>query len=85
LDDLPNSQCYRDNLPHTAAASSGAPPSPYLHDPLEGVEISGSPGSRTFSLTEGSLVPEGDPNSAEMEAEAINLRARRLEDKIARP
>jgi hypothetical protein len=78
----------------------GAPSSPYLHDPLEGVEISGSPGSRTFSLTEGSLVPEGDPidgtggtvykeayrlrrsirendpNSAEMEAEAINLYER---------
>jgi hypothetical protein len=81
-------------------AVPGAPPSPYLHDPLEGVEISGSPGSRTFSLTEGTLVPEGDPidgtggtvykeayrlrrsirendpNSAEMEAEAINLYER---------
>jgi putative CocE/NonD family hydrolase len=77
-----------------------AKPAPYLHDPLEGVEISGSPGSRTFNLIEGSLEPKGqpidgtggtayqeayrlrrsiredDPNSAEMEAEAINIYER---------
>lgn len=76
-------------------AVPGTPPAPYLH-PLEGVLISGEPGSRTFSLTEGSLEPKGDridgvptlykeayrlrrsireddPNTAEWEAEAINL------------
>jgi uncharacterized protein len=81
-------------------AQPGAPLSPYGHDPLEGVQITGEPGSRTFSLTEGTLVPEGeriegtggtayqeayrlrrsiredDPNSAEMEAEAINVYER---------
>jgi uncharacterized protein len=80
-------------------ALPGTPPAPYSH-PLEGVEISGEPGSRTFSLTEGSLNPanqrmitgigtdfleayrlrrsirENDPNSAEMEAEAINVLER---------
>jgi putative CocE/NonD family hydrolase len=80
-------------------ALPGTPPAPYAH-PLEGVEISGEPGSRTFSLTEGSLNPtdqrmitgigtdfmeayrlrrsirENDPNSAEMEAEAINVLER---------
>jgi uncharacterized protein len=76
-------------------ASRGTPPAPYLQ-PLEGIVITGAPGSRTFTLTEGSLEPQGDriagiatlykeayllrrsireddPNSAEMEAEAINV------------
>jgi hypothetical protein len=81
-------------------AVPGTQPAPYLHPPLEGVQISGDPGSRTFSLTEGSLEPKGervdgtggtaykeayrlrrsihedDPNSAEMEAEAINVYER---------
>jgi putative CocE/NonD family hydrolase len=84
---------------HDRYALPGAQPAPFLH-PLEGVEISGEAGSRTFSLTEGSLEPsdqrmitgvgtsfteayhlrrsirENDPNSAEMEAEAINVFAR---------
>jgi putative CocE/NonD family hydrolase len=77
----------------------GVQPAPYLQ-PLEGVEISGEPGSRTFTLAEGSLEPadqrqitgtgtsfreayhlrrsirEDDPNSAEMEAVAINVLER---------
>jgi uncharacterized protein len=76
-------------------AVPGTPPAPYLQ-PLEGVLISGDPGSRTFSLTEGSIEPSGeriegvatlykeayrlrrsiredDPNSAEWEAEALNV------------
>jgi putative CocE/NonD family hydrolase len=80
---------------HDRYATPGTAPAPYL-EPLEGVVISGAPGSRTFSLVEGSLEPEGDPiegiatvykeayrlrrsireddpNSAEMEAEAINV------------
>jgi uncharacterized protein len=81
-------------------AVPGTAPAPYLHDPLEGVEISGEPGNRTFALVEGSLEPKGnsidgtggtayqeayrlrrsvredDPNSAEMEAEAINIYER---------
>jgi hypothetical protein len=80
---------------HDRYATPGTPPAPYLK-PLEGVMITGEPGSRTFSLTEGTLQPEGDPiegiatlykeayrlrrsiaeddpNSAEMEAEAINI------------
>jgi hypothetical protein len=80
-------------------AVPGERPAPYRH-PLEGVQISGEPGSRTFSLTEGSIDPanqrmitgvrttfmeayrlrrsvrENEPNSAEMEAEAINLFVR---------
>jgi putative CocE/NonD family hydrolase len=80
---------------HDRYAMAGTP-APALHA-LDGVEISGEPGSRTFSLTEGSLEPtdqraitgvgtsfreaywlrrsirENDPNSAEMEAEALNL------------
>lgn len=79
-------------------AVPGAHPAPYLH-PLEGVQISGTAGSRTFTLIEGSLEPKGepiegirtvyreayrlrrsiredDPNSAEMEAEAINVYER---------
>jgi hypothetical protein len=72
----------------------------HYRQPLEGVEISGEPGSRTFTLTEGSLQPsnerkiagtgtafreayylrrsirENDPNSAEMEAIAINVLER---------
>jgi putative CocE/NonD family hydrolase len=79
-------------------AVQGTKPAPYLL-PLENVQISGAAGSRTFSLTEGSLDPEGDkidgnrtlykeayrlrrsirendPNSAEMEAEAINIYER---------
>jgi hypothetical protein len=84
---------------HDRYAVPGMPPAPALHA-LDGVEISGEPGSRTFSLTEGSLEPtdqrmitgvgtsfreayrlrrsirENDPNSAEMEAEAINLLER---------
>ena len=79
-------------------AVQGTKPAPYLL-PLENVQISGAKGSRTFSLTEGSLEPEGDkidgnrtlykeayrlrrsirendPNSAEMEAEAINTYQR---------
>jgi predicted acyl esterase len=79
-------------------AVPGTPPAPYLR-PLENVQISGVPGSRTFSLTEGSLEPAGerisgnrtiykeayrlrrsirenDANSAEMEAEAINVYER---------
>jgi hypothetical protein len=84
---------YRERyaIPGTASA-------PYER-PLENVEISGEPGSRTFTLIEGSLDPKGapidgiatvykeayrlrrtirenDPNSAEWEAEAINLYER---------
>ncbi len=81
---------------HDRYAVPGTAPAPALRA-LDGVEISGEPGSRTFSLTEGSLEPtdqrkiagvgtsfkeayrlrrcirENDPNSAQMEAEAINL------------
>ena len=78
-------------------AVPGAPPSPYLH-PLEGVQISGDPGKRTFTLIGGGgslapgskLVPavntsidqvydlrrsirEDDPNSAEIETQAVNV------------
>ena len=79
-------------------ALPGTPPAPY-ELPLENIQISGEPGSRTFILTEGSLEPKGDaidgietvykeayklrraiqendPNSAEWEAEAINLYER---------
>jgi putative CocE/NonD family hydrolase len=87
------------NLFHDRYAVPGAEPAPYGH-PLEGVEIAGEPGSRTFSLTEGSVDPtnqrmitgvgttfmeayrlrrsirENDPNSAQMEAEAINVFVR---------
>jgi uncharacterized protein len=87
------------DLFHDRYAVPGEGPAPYRH-PLEGVQISGEPGSRTFSLTEGSIDPsnqrmitgigttfmesyrlrrsvrENDPNSAEMEAEAINLFVR---------
>jgi uncharacterized protein len=41
-------------------AVPGTPPAPYLHPLLEGVQITGNPGSRTFSLIEGSLEPQGD-------------------------
>ncbi len=73
-------------------------PAPYAQ-PLADVQISGEPGHRTFTLTDGSLDPEGDPvpgtgttykeayqarrsiceddpNSAEMEATAINVYQR---------
>jgi putative CocE/NonD family hydrolase len=76
-------------------AFPGARAQPYLH-PLEGVQISGDAGSRTFTLIEGPLEPQGDPiegistvykeayhlrrsirehdpNSAQIEAEAINV------------
>jgi len=84
---------YRDRY----AADTGAP-APYA-DPMFDVIITGEPGSRTFSLTEGSVQPQGeridgtgtvykeayqerrsirenDPNSAEMEATAINIYER---------
>jgi uncharacterized protein len=85
---------YRDRY-----AVAGTAPAPYLQ-PLKDVQISGDPGSRTFSLIEGSLKPlgeridgtggtafkeayrvrrsirEDDPNSAEWEAEAINIYER---------
>jgi uncharacterized protein len=80
---------------HDRYATPGTQGAPYL-EPMEGVVISGAPGARTLSLTEGSLEPEGDPiegiatvykeayrlrrsireddpNSAEMESEAINI------------
>ncbi len=79
-------------------ATAGAGPAPYM-DPLEGVQITGAAGRRTFTLVEGSLEPQGepipgvgtayreayrlrrsiredDPNSAQMEAEAINTYER---------
>src|SRR6516164_1161549 len=79
-------------------AVPGTAPAPYER-PLENVQITGEPGSRTFTLTEGSLEPKGepidgietvykeayklrrairenDPNSAEWEAEAINVYER---------
>ena len=69
------------------------------HEPLAGVQITGEPGHRTFTLVEGTLDPQGekipgvgtayreayrlrrsirenDPNSAQMEAEAINTYER---------
>ncbi len=83
---------------HDRYAVAGTCAAPYL-DPFENVQISGDPGSRTYSLTEGSLEPKGepidgnptlykeayrlrrsiredDPNSAQMEAEAINTYER---------
>jgi len=79
-------------------AVPGTPAAPYER-PLENIQISGEPGSRTFTLVEGSLEPKGDPidgietvykeayklrraikendpNSAEWEAEAINVYER---------
>ena len=93
--ETPPFEIFRDRY-----AVPGTSPAPYRHDPFEGVLISGDPGSRTYSLTEGALEPKGDPipgtggtaykeayrlrrsirendpNSAEMEAEAINLYER---------
>jgi uncharacterized protein len=83
---------------HDRYALPGAAVAPYLQ-PLADVHISGELGRQTYSLTEGSLEPEGakiagagttykeayrlrrairedDPNSAEWEAEAINLYER---------
>jgi uncharacterized protein len=79
-------------------AVPGTPPAPYER-PLGNIQITGEPGSQTFTLTEGSLEPKGepidgietvykeayklrrairenDPNSAEWEAEAINVYER---------
>ena len=79
-------------------AVPGTSPAPYER-PVENIQITGEPGSRTFTLTEGSLEPQGepidgietvykeayklrrairenDPNSAEWEAEAINVYER---------
>jgi uncharacterized protein len=93
--ETPPFEIFRDRY-----AVAGTSAAPYRHDPFEGVLISGDPGSRIYSLTEGSLEPKGDPipgtggtaykeayrlrrsirendpNSAEMEAEAINLYER---------
>ena len=41
-------------------AVPGTAPAPY-EGPLENVQITGEPGSRTFTLTEGSLEPKGEP------------------------
>ena len=79
-------------------AVPGTSPAPYER-PVENIQITSEPGSRTFTLTEGSLEPKGepidgietvykeayklrrairenDPNSAEWEAEAINVYER---------
>ena len=63
-------------------AAPGTAPAPYLHPLLEGVQISGNPGSRTFSLTEGSLEPEGDriDGIATLYKEAYRLRRSIRED-----
>jgi putative CocE/NonD family hydrolase len=47
------------NIFHDRYVTPDAVPAPY-DEPMKGVIISGEPGRRTFSLTDGSLVPAGD-------------------------
>lgn len=91
--ETPPFEVYRDRY-----ATPGTVPAPY-EKPVENIQIGGAPGSRTFTLVEGSLDPQGepidgvqtvykeayklrrtirenDPNSAEWEAEAINVYER---------
>jgi hypothetical protein len=54
-DETPPFGTYRERY-----AVPGTSPAPY-EGPLENVQITGEPGSRTFTLTEGSVEPKGEP------------------------